>query len=305
MIRQAARALTGLLRAPGFDPRGKVVVITGGAGGIGSALGRRLARDGASIAVLDRDAERCRQVVADLPRVGTAHHEGFVGDLTDPAQVSELLDDVGGVYGYVDVLVNNTGMTSAERFADRSLESIDHELLVNLTSPLYVTRAAIPLLRRASDPRIISTVSLAGMMPQAETPIYCASKFGLRGAMLSIALDLEPHIRVSSVLPSATDTRMLRQEAVDGGNALQFQSPPQSAEDVVDAVVRLLHRPRLEGYPKPREARLVRAAMAFPNLLPVALSFFEGKGEAGRHRYLAELQRRGDVVEVDGRLVLR
>jgi NAD(P)-dependent dehydrogenase (short-subunit alcohol dehydrogenase family) len=62
----------------------------------------------------------------------------------------------------------------------------------------------------------------------SETPIYTASKFGLRGAMLAIGLDLsDKGILAGSVLPSATDTRMLRQEAVQGGNTMQFQDPPQ------------------------------------------------------------------------------
>ena len=155
------------------------------------------------------------------------------------------------------------------------------------------------------DPRVINTVSLAGMFPEAETPIYCASKFALRGAMLSIAMDFKTDpgvkggIRVSSVLPSATDTRMLRREAIEGGNLLQFQNPPQSAGQVVDTMMSLLDRPRLEAYPRPAEARLVRATMAFPNLLFVLLPFFEGKGEAGHKAYLAELVDRGDVIKTE------
>lgn len=304
MIGQFTRAVRDLVRGRGFDPAGKVVVITGGAGGIGSALADRLARAGASIAVVDRDAPRARAVAATLPVRDGARHRAFVADLTDPAQVSEVADDIGSTYAVVDVLVNNAAMTSSERFASRSMASIDQELTVNLTSPLYVTRAVLPLLRRSPDPRIITTVSLAALMPQAETPVYCASKFGLRGAMMSIALDLAPDVAVSSVLPSATDTRMLRQEAIDGGNSLQFQTPPQTTADVVDAVFSLLHRPRLEAYPKPREARLVRAATVFPNLLPALMVFFRGKGERGMQEYLDELLERGDVVRVDGRLEL-
>jgi hypothetical protein len=61
----------------------------------------------------------------------------------------------------------------------------------------------------------------------------------------------------------------------------------------------LLDRPRLEAYPRPAEARLVRVTMAFPNLLFVLLPFFEGKGEAGHQAYLAELVERGDVIKTD------
>jgi short-subunit dehydrogenase len=207
--------------------------------------------------------------------------------------------------GRIDVLVNNTGMTSTERFADRSLESMDREILVNTLSPLYVTRLALPLLRLSADPRVISTVSLAGIFPQPETPVYCASKFALRGAMLSIAMDLRAEgITVSSVLPSATDTRMLHREAITGGNLMQFQDPPQTPEVVAATMMRLLDRPRLEAYPKPRESYLVRAVMAVPNMLFVLVPFFEGKGVKGHQAYLRELIDRGDVVDIDGRLEL-
>ena len=173
-------------------------------------------------------------------------------DLTEPEQIQDVMDRVLAHCGRIDVLVNNAGMTSTERFGDRTLQSMEHEITVNTLSPLYVTRLALGLLRRSADPRIITTVSLAGIFPQAETPIYCASKFGLRGAMLSIAMDLRAEgITVSSVLPSATDTRMLQREAITGGNLLQFQDPPQSPDVVAATMMRLLDRPKLEAYPNP------------------------------------------------------
>jgi short-subunit dehydrogenase len=201
------------------------------------------------------------------------------------------------------VLVNCMGMTSADRFDQRTVESIDRELTVNLNAPLMLTRLAIPLLRASADPRIITVVSLGAIFPLGETPIYTASKYGLRGAMLSIALDLrDKGITVSSVLPSATDTRMLRQEALDGGNAFQFQDPPQSPERVAATMVKLLDKPRLEAYPKPSESWLVRAALLSPNMLPRVMPLFRGKGERGQAKYIADLKRRGLVTE-DGQLV--
>ena len=216
------------------------------------------------------------------PPAANPGHLSIGADLTDQQQIEAVMARVQRAFGRIDVLVNNTGMTSTERFADRSLESMDREILVNTLSPLYVTRLALPLLRRSADPRVITTVSLAGIFPQAETPIYCASKFALRGAMLSIAMDLRAEgITVCSVLPSATDTRMLHREAITGGNLLQFQDPPQTPEVVAATMMRLLDRPRLEAYPKPRESYLVRAVMAVPNMLFVLMPFFEGKGVKG------------------------
>jgi NAD(P)-dependent dehydrogenase (short-subunit alcohol dehydrogenase family) len=216
--------------------------------------------------------------------------------------VEGLLDRVAATYGRLDVLVNNLGMTSAERFDVRSVESIEQEINLNLISPLVTTRIAIPLLRASGDPRVVTTVSLGGIFPLGETPIYTASKFGLRGAMLAIGLDLmSKGIRAGSVLPSATDTRMLRQEAVDGGNSMQFQDLPQQPADVVAAVVSLLDRPRLETYPRPGESRLCRFAMLAPNLLPRIFPLFRKRGDRGMARYLEDLRRRGLARQIDGR----
>jgi len=299
------RQLAELVWGRPWRAQDAVVVLTGAAGGIGSALALRLASAGATLALVDRDPVGLEQVRLSLPVPASTGHTTHEVDVLDEEQVAALARELTAHHGRIDVLVNNTGMTSAQRFADRSVASMVDEVMLNTISPLAVTKAMLPLLRRSADPRVVTTVSLAGMMPQAETPLYCASKFGLRGAMLSVALDLRAEgITVSCVLPSATDTRMLRQEALDGGNVLQFQHPPQQPEDVVRAVVSLLRRPRLEAYPRAGEARQVRAIMAFPNLLPVLLPLFEKQGQRGVVRYLDELRRRGDVLEVDGREVL-
>jgi NAD(P)-dependent dehydrogenase (short-subunit alcohol dehydrogenase family) len=304
--RQSARELARLLRRARYDFRGKVIVVTGGAGGIGRAFCRVAGARGATVIVVDVAARRAADLAGRLvePAAGPAHL-AIGADLTDVAQIEAMLARVQEHAGRIDVLVNNTGMTSSTRFADRDLASIEREIALNTLSPLYVTRLAIPLLERSADPRVITTVSLAGIFPQAETPVYCASKFGLRGAMLSIALDLRHRgITVSSVLPSATDTPMLAREAIEGGNSLQFQDPPQTAAHVAGVMIGLLDRPRLEAYPKPQESWLVRAAMAVPSLLPVVLPFFEGRGQRGEQEYLRTLIARGDVTEGDGGLRL-
>ncbi|MEV6336090.1 SDR family NAD(P)-dependent oxidoreductase [Nocardia vinacea] len=282
-----------------YQFRGKVILVTGGAGGIGSALCHRFATQGAVCLVVDIDQARAERIANGLPGGG---HSGIGCDLLDQTAVERLFDEVSDAHGRLDVLVNNVGMTSAERFDVRSVASIRQEIELNLLSPLITTRIAIPLLRAAPDPRVVTTVSLAGIFPQGETPIYSASKFGLRGAMLSIALDLrDKGITAGSVLPSATDTRMLREEAVDGGNVLQFQDPPQQPSDVVAAVQRLLDRPVLEVYPKSSESYLVRLAMLEPNLLPRLIPLFRKKGARGMARYLDELRRRGLARQTDGR----
>lgn len=276
-----------------YDYRDKVIAITGGAGGIAGAFIPLAAERGARLALIDLRGDRAAEAAASLPGTG---HRSYAVDLTDEAQVRGLVTWLERDFGRLDVLINNVGMTSAERFDERDVATIRLELEVNLISPLVLTRLAVPLLRAAEDPRVITTVSLGGIFPLGETPIYTASKFGLRGAMLSIGLDLrDKGITVGSVLPSATDTPMLRREAVEGGNSMQFQDPPQPPSSVAAAMMRLLDRPRLEVYPRYSESLLVRFGTVFPNLLPRLMRFFRRKGERGMDAYLRRLEAEGHV----------
>ncbi|MEN9736464.1 MAG: hypothetical protein RL129_1175 [Actinomycetota bacterium] len=294
-----------------FNFAEKVIVITGGAGGIGSHLAREFSAAGSNLVLLDINQKKLDSVISTL--TGNGHH-AIALDLTDRAAISKAIEEIADKYGRIDVLIPNAAITTTDRFDVRSIESIEHELDINLRSPLVIIRSCIDLLKKSTDPRIITTVSLGGIFPLGETPLYTTSKFGLgetplyttskfglRGAMLSMSLDLASKgIKAGSILPSATDTPMLQLEAVEGGNSLQFMDPPQKTEDVVKAFKKMLDNPKFEVYPKPSESWLVRIAMLVPNQLPRLMPLFVGKGERGHKRYLRELESRGIAREVNG-----
>ncbi len=276
----------------------KVIVITGGAGGIGSHLARDFSAQGARMVLLDISQKRLDSVISEL---SGSNHLGIALDLTDRTAIADAITDIKSKYGRIDVLIPNAAITTTDRFDVRSIESIEYELDINLRSPLVIIRSCMDLLKKAEDPRIISTVSLGGIFPLGETPLYTISKFGLRGAMLSLSLDLAAKgIKAGSVMPSATDTPMLQREAVEGGNSLQFMDPPQKTADVVKAFKKMLDKPRFEVYPKPSESWLVRIAMLFPSQLPRLMPLFVGKGNRGHKRYLKELETRGIARQVNG-----
>ena len=285
-----------------FDYFDKVFVITGAAGGIGSHLAKEVASQNAKVVALDINQNKLDQLINSLPG---NDHLAICFDLTDKSEMKKAIDQIASKYGRIDVLVNNAAITSAERFDERSVDSIEQELSINLLSPLLFMRLAIDLLKKSIDPRIISTVSLGGIFPLGETPIYTTSKFGLRGAMLSLSLDLEKKgIKVSSILPSATDTAMLHKEAIEGGNTLQFLDPPQTTDDVIKSFKKTLDNPKFERYPKPSESWLVRIVMLVPDLLPKLMPLFVGRGNKGHKKYLKELEKRGIVKVVNGKYEL-
>ncbi|TRZ87685.1 MAG: SDR family oxidoreductase [Streptomycetaceae bacterium] len=275
---------------------GKVFVITGGAGGVGSHLAREFAGKGAHLVLISRNDKKLAEVIAGLSGEG---HMYIACDLTDRNEIKKAITVIEKKYGHIDVLIPNAAITSTERFDVRSIESIERELDINLVAPLVFIRSAIPLLKKAIDPRIITTGSLGGIFPLGETPMYTASKFGLRGAMLSMSLDLASKgIKAGSVLPSATDTPMLHKEAIEGGNSLQFMDPPQSTQDVVKSFYKMLNKPRFEIYPRNSESWLVKIALLIPNQLPRLMPLFRGSGEKGHKKYLKELEKRGIARKV-------
>jgi len=281
-----------------YDYKNKVILITGGAGGIGSHLARDFSAQGARMVLLDISQKRLDSVISEL---SGSDHLGIALDLTDRSAIAKAIAQVTSHYGHIDVLIPNAAITTTDRFDVRSIESIEYELDINLRSALVIIRSCMDLLKQSQDARLIATVSLGGIFPLGETPLYTISKFGLRGAMLSLSLDLASKgIKAGSVMPSATDTPMLQREAVEGGNSLQFMDPPQKTADVVKAFKKMLDKPRFEVYPKPSESWLVRIAMLFPSQLPRLMPLFVGKGNRGHKRYLKELETRGIARQVNG-----
>lgn len=277
----------------------KVFVITGGAGGIGSHLAQEFSDRGAYVVLMDKNQKKLDQVLTSLKG---RNHLGISLDLTNRSEISKAISQIGEKFGRIDVLIPNAAITTTDRIDERSIESIEYELDINLRSPLVIMRSSFDLLHKSKDPRIITTVSLGGIFPLGETPMYTTSKFGLRGAMLSMSLDLAAKgIKAGSIMPSATDTPMLQREAVEGGNSLQFMDPPQKTSDVVKAFMKMLDKPRFEVYPKPSESWLVRIAMLFPSALPKLMPLFVGRGERGHKKYLNELEKRGIARQVDGK----
>ncbi len=275
---------------------GKVFVITGGGGGIGSYLAADFASKGAKVVLISRTESKLKSVLAGLEGDG---HMYIAADLTDRKEIARILETIGIEYGHIDVLIPNAAITTTDRFDVRSIESIERELDINLVAPLIFIRSAIDLLKKSDDPRIITTGSLGGIFPLGETPMYTASKFGLRGAMLSMSLDLAGKgIKAGSVLPSATDTPMLHREAIEGGNTLQFMDPPQTSGDVLKSFHKMLDKPRFEIYPRFSESLLVKAAMLVPNLLPKLMPLFKSSGDKGHKKFLKELEARGIARKV-------
>jgi len=265
---------------------GRVALVTGAAGGIGREIVRRLDAAGLRLVLVDIDARGLGELVATL----AAPPYTIVVDLAEITSIRMIRDTVEREVGRLDVLINNAAIATVRpTFEDCPLERIDLEYRINLIAPTLLAREFFDLLRASGDGRIVSIVSLAALVPLPESPVYSASKFGLRGAMQSIGLRYrEFGIRVGSILPSSVDTPMLRDEALHGGSILNFLDPPQPASRIALEVERMLLDPRVERYPKLSDALLSQVTSLFPDLAAPLGKLLHGRARAGLIRYLRE-----------------
>ncbi|MDO3401653.1 SDR family NAD(P)-dependent oxidoreductase [Mycolicibacterium neoaurum] len=255
-----------------------VAVVTGAAGAIGAAICRRLQQRGLHIVAVDIDGER----LAGLPGPVTP----VAVDLTDPDFTAAVLAAVTDLGAGCDVLVNNAGIVLTGPFENLDAEAIRREQAINLLAPMLLTNALLPALSRSRG-HVLSVVSLASMMPLAQSPGYCASKAGLRAFLHSLALEQSrTGVRVAMVHPGAVDTPMLLAEARGGGSPLNFLSTPLQPGAVADALAANLDRPRLEATLPRHDGWLIKIATLAPGLLRRVRPLLDQVGRRGLREYL-------------------
>lgn len=190
------------------DLNDRVVLLTGAAGGIGSALARAFAAAGARLALVDRDETGLAALAQGLP--GATQVSLHRLDLADFSTFDGLLADVIAAHGRVDVLVNNAGLTVHGRFADHTAADLDRVLDVDLRAPVHLTRVALPHLRRAEQAHVVLVSSMAGGLAFPFQSAYSTAKFGLRGFGAALRIELAPEgIGVTTVMPGTIATPLL------------------------------------------------------------------------------------------------
>ena len=181
---------------------GKVALVTGGAGGIGSAVCRALARNGVSVVVTyNQSASKAHALIETLAGTG---HQSFCAPVDDADALQQLAESVRSHYGKLDILVNNAGITQPVPHDD--LEQLTDALIddifrVNVRGALATVRALKPCLLASGDALIVNMSSIAARTALGSNIAYCASKAALDNITLSLARALAPHIRVVSVSP--------------------------------------------------------------------------------------------------------
>ncbi len=219
---------------------GRVALITGAASGIGRATAVRLHALGAALGLVDIDAAGLQEVERELGRAAAATLVSRV-DVSDAVACRRMVAEVQGRFGRVDVLVNSAGVVRPGPLETVTDDDVEREIRVNLLGVIHASRAVLPVMRQQGCGHIVSIASMAALTPVPGEAVYCASKYGVRGFSLALALELRRSpIRVSVIHPDAVDTPMLAVESTRSAAPLAFSGTVLSPAAVVDAVVRVL-----------------------------------------------------------------
>jgi 2-hydroxycyclohexanecarboxyl-CoA dehydrogenase len=204
----------------------KIAVVTGGASGIGLGIARRLAVDGAKVAIFDADGDAAVEAAEKLTAEG-AEVIGIRVDVSDREQIDSAVADVRTRFGPVTILINNAGVAGYERFLNISTETWDRFLAVNLTGTFHCCQAVLPDMIDVGWGRIVNISSSSTHSGQPLMAHYVASKSGVVGLTKTLALEFGPKgVTVNTIPPGFIDTPMIRDAEAHGylGEGVDFHA---------------------------------------------------------------------------------
>jgi NAD(P)-dependent dehydrogenase (short-subunit alcohol dehydrogenase family) len=234
---------------------GRVVVVTGGANGIGRALCERFQREGArKVVVADLDGDGAAAVARSIDGAG------YRCDVAQEGDILHLVEATEDRFGPIDLFCSNAGIATgfdalSENAAGASNEEWQRSWAVNVMAHVYAARILIPRMRARGGGYFLNTVSAAGLLSQVGSAVYSTTKHAAVGFAENLAISHRAHgIRVSILCPQAVDTAMLR--SLPAGP--QARDGVMTAEGVADAVIEGLERDTFLILPHPQVAGYMR-----------------------------------------------
>lgn len=214
--------------------QGKIALVTGAGRGIGRAIAVALAEQGCDVAIAARSTVEIAETAALVHAQGRRALE-LCCDVSEPEQVTKMVNDTLAAYGTIDILVNNAGYACFKPFHELTLEEWQRTFEVNVTGVFLCTQAVLPTMMARRSGRIINVSSVSGVKPIVEQSAYCASKHALNGLTSTLALELRGHgIGVHAICPGGVDTQFSR-DAMPHRDRTNWLQP----EDIAHAAVYL------------------------------------------------------------------
>jgi NAD(P)-dependent dehydrogenase (short-subunit alcohol dehydrogenase family) len=192
--------------------RDRVVIVTGGASGIGEAIVEAFAAQHSRVAFLDLQAEAGHALAERIAGQRCPKPHFYKCDLTDIAALQATLASILDTFGTIDVLVNNAGNDTRHTIEEVTPESWDSAIAVNLKHQFFMAQGVIPAMRKAGRGAIINMSSIGWVIPSTHLPVYVTAKAAIVGMTRTLAHELGPdNIRVNSVMPGAIQTERQKQ----------------------------------------------------------------------------------------------
>ena len=225
--------------------RGKVVVITGASSGLGEAAARRLAAEGACVALGARREDRLKTLVAELTG-GGGEAMALATDVTRLQEVQRLVDRAVESFGRIDVMLNNAGLMPLSPLERLKVDEWDRMIDANIKGVLYGIAAALPKMKAQKSGHFINVSSVAGHRVRPGTAVYSATKYAVRAISEGLRQEVKPYnIRTTIISPGAVATELpttiTDSETVQGMSEILSLALP--AETFADMVVFAMSQP--------------------------------------------------------------
>ncbi len=213
---------------------GKTAIVTGGAKGIGRAIALRLARDGASIGILDIQKDGAEKTIKEIGKLGV-RAMAIECDMANYEKVKEAASQIHQKFGSIDILINNAGIDESQFFVDTDQALWDKIINVNYKSFLIATHVCVPYMIEQKRGNIVSLGSDAGRIGNPGEVLYCGTKAAIMASSKALARELARYnIRVNSVSPGPVHTDLWDQ-----------LHPGEKGQKVTEAVTRIIPMRRL------------------------------------------------------------
>lgn len=260
--------------------KGKVSIITGAAGGIGSSAARLFAQQGAVLVLADIRNKELQELGEAMNDSG-AEIMSVVHDIRDTESWKSLVEKVRKKYGRIDILVNNAGVIQPGAAEKISLDKVHHQVSVNFLGTVNGCRAVLPVMKEQGAGKIVNVASLGGIVPMPGEAVYSATKFAIRGYSLSLHAELHNFpVGVAVVCPDSVDTPQLDYELQYDEAVLSFIGEPMKPEKVAKGILKAVRTKKAEVLVPSGMGIFCRIGMAFPSLYFSLLPLLEKIGSA-------------------------